>query len=305
MSAVCRKNLFLPVSETEPDRRNNMNSRTKTITTLATIVALMFITNLIDKMYSQWLVAINGASLAVCVLITTALISMLFDKTYLSFAGGTAFGLVSFIFSFIIISPLFQNPLISVVPRLLIGFVGYGAYKLAQIIAKGLLSLTEKIKLPLFVPITLAALDIAGLVLYCIFGARRGFVFFIVISVFVIAACLFAGLIIATIANKYKVNRHHLAEHFSLTMGTIFMVISNTAFTLLAMFLFSDNYESLTAVYAVMSIVNFIPELLITAAAAPFVILAVRRGLGLGVDGKPKQKKAIASENTAEHKEIK
>ena len=103
-----------------------MKNNTKTVTATAMLVALIIVANLIDKAYSQWLVAIGGASLAVCVLMATATLAFVFDKFYYAVIAGLAFGVVSFVFAFIFPSPLFQNPAVSIVPRLFIGIIGYG-----------------------------------------------------------------------------------------------------------------------------------------------------------------------------------
>ena len=88
----------------------------------------------------------------------------------LSFTAPAPSFCCSFIFAFIFPSPLFQNPLVSVAPRLFVGIVGYGAYRLAGLAAKGLAATAEKTRVPFSVSVILAALGAGGAAVYIIFA---------------------------------------------------------------------------------------------------------------------------------------
>ena len=267
-----------------------MKNNTKTITMVATMIALVAVATLIDKAYSVGLKAINGADLAVCTLVTVVLISVIFDKFYFAIIGGAAFGLISFIYSFVFVSPLFQNPLVSVAPRLFVGIISFGIYKIAQLIARYFTDFAKKIKLHFIVPIVFVSLTVVGFVLCCIFFETKGWQFFAVVVTMVLLLIIFIGLLFASIIRLYVEKEQYLCEWFSLMLGSALLVISNTMLVLPMMYFFGEKYESLAAVYMLMTIANFVPELLVASIAAPPVILRVRKALGLGVDGRPKKK---------------
>ena len=102
------------------------------VATLGIMAAVIVVATVLDKAYSLGLVAIGGASLAVCSLVSVTLSAMLYNKFPYAIAAGALFGVTSFVLAYIFPSPIFQNPLASVVPRLFIGIVGFGAYRLAS-----------------------------------------------------------------------------------------------------------------------------------------------------------------------------
>ena len=105
------------------------------VATLGIMAAVIVVATVLDKAYSLGLVAIGGASLAVCSLVSVTLSAMLYNKFPYAIAAGALFGVTSFVLAYIFPSPIFQNPLASVVPRLFIGIVGFGAYRLARLAA--------------------------------------------------------------------------------------------------------------------------------------------------------------------------
>lgn len=275
----------------------------KTVATLAIMAATVVVATFLDKAYSFGLVAIGGASLAVCALIAVVTFSLAHDKFYYAIASGAAFGLVSWVLAYIFPSPIFQNPLASLVPRLLIGITGYGAYKLAQIVGRGLMLLAKRLRLGIAIPVVLLSADVSGAVCFLALGNTQGWVYFLCLVAFVLGALLAVGLLLAVETAKAEDAERKL-EHFALSLGALFTVVANTALVLPMMMLLSDQYATLADVYAVLTLMNFLPELLITTLVAPAVIKGVRRGLRLGFDGKPKKKNknteiAVATETPA------
>lgn len=293
-----------------------MNNRTRNVAMLAVMAAVIAAATLIDKLYSFGLVFVGGASLAVCSLVAVVTCALLYNNIIYAAASGAIMGVVSLVMAFIFPSLIFQNPLVSVAPRLFVGIIGFGAYRLARIAARGYVSLASRIRLYVAVPIALLAADITGLVLFLVFGSSEGAVFFLGLCGFVLAFLLIAGFVPACIAAKKGVGERGM-EHFALGIGAAFTAISNTALVLPMMFLFGDQYSTLADVYAALTVINFLPELLVTTLLSPVVVLGVRRGLRLGTDGRPRVKaakapapasaalsgQAVAAENIKENKE--
>ncbi len=268
-----------------------MKISAKDIAMVSVMAAMTIVATLLDKAYSQGLVAVGGAALAVCELICVVMVSLLFNKLAYSIIGGALFGVASFVVAFIFPSPLFQNPLVSIVPRLFIGIIGFGAYKLAGLLSDAYIAFAKKTHLHVAVPVSVLALAIAGMVMFFVFSGAEGFAFFIGLSGFVLLLILIGGMIPAIIAANRKCNER-VIELFRLGVGAFFTVVANTSLVLPMMFLFGAQYQTLSDVYAILTVLNFLPELLITTIAAPVVIIGVRRGLRLGVDGKPRVKAA-------------
>ena len=274
-----------------------MKKSTQIVSTFAVMAALIVVANLLDKAYSFGLTALIGAALAVCALVTVTLSATLYDKWYYAVGAGLIFGLVSFALAYIFPSVLFRNPLISVLPRAFVGIIGYGAYKLAQPAVKGLSALAKKTRLHFAYPLAAVCLLAAGLVCFIVFaGDINSIAYFAVIWLIALVVIFFVAFTLACAAAGRGRTGERGREHVSLCIGAFFTVVSNTALVLPMMFLFGGSYGSLSEVYATLTLVNFLPELIITVALAPFIILGVRRGLRLGIDGKPRYKKQTASE---------
>ena len=167
-----------------------MNNRTRNVAMLAVMAAVIAAATLIDKLYSFGLVFVGGASLAVCSLVAVVTCALLYNNIIYAAASGAIMGVVSLVMAFIFPSLIFQNPIVSVAPRLFVGIIGFGAYRLARIVARGYVSLASRIRLHVAVPIALLAADITGLVLFLVFGSSEGAVFFLGLCGFVLAFLL-------------------------------------------------------------------------------------------------------------------
>lgn len=98
--------------------------------------ALIFVARFLDTFLSSYL----PITIAVITLTVAFTFCLLFDNFVVSIAGGLIFGLSSFIVSVIMptfSSPVMMNPLISVVPRIIVGITIFGAYKLFSMLFKG------------------------------------------------------------------------------------------------------------------------------------------------------------------------
>lgn len=258
---------------------------------VSVMAAMTIVATFLDKAYSQGLVAVGGAALAICELICVVMVSLLFNKFVYSAIGGLLFGVSSFIAAFIFPNVLFQNPLVSIVPRLFVGITGFGAYKLAKLLSDAYLAFVEKTKLNIAVPIAALTLAVVGMIMFFVFSGAEGLMFFLGLSGFVLLIILIGGMIPAVVAVSRKCDEK-VIELFRLGIGAFFTVVANTAFVLPMMFLVGEQYQTLSDVYAILTVMNFLPELLITTISSPIVIMGVRRGLRLGIDGKPRIKAA-------------
>lgn len=82
-----------------------------------------------------------------------------------------------------------------------------------------------------------------------------------------------------------------VAQYIALTLGAAVVALSNTVYTLTCLWIFAQG-DPLFVVFNVMFLTNVLPEMLVAAIATPAIVLGVRRGLRLGVDGKPRIKSA-------------
>ena len=99
------------------------NSSGKTIALLGVLFALVFVFLMIETyafsaLFGNFTPAALTLPLAAAISVT--------GKKWRMFVGGTLLGLSSFFLAIIISNVIFLNPLISVLPRLLIGVVAYG-----------------------------------------------------------------------------------------------------------------------------------------------------------------------------------
>ena len=278
-----------------------MKNSTRNITVLAVMLAVIVVATLIDKAYSQPLVFFGGAALAVCTLVATVTSALMFNKIPYAIAAGAMFGLTSFVLSFIFVNPVFQNLVVSLLPRVFVGIIGLLMYRVASVLSKLIVKFAEKTHLNYVASGIITAIIVAGMVCFLVFGQTEGFVFFLVLSLFVLLLIFAIGLILAVVAIKSrkagKTESAKTTEFFSIGVGAFFTVLANTMLVLPMMYLFSDKYETLVDIYAILTIANFLPELLITVILSPFVVTGVRRGLRLGIDGRPryKTKSVVAS----------
>ena len=100
-------------------------SVSKQIAFIGVMFALVFVVLTLETMVAKIFLFIPPAILSIPLAIS---LSMYADKSKM-FVGGTILGVCSFILSFIIGLAIFYNPLISILPRVIMGIVAYGVYK--------------------------------------------------------------------------------------------------------------------------------------------------------------------------------
>lgn len=101
----------------------------KQIAYLGLVSALMFVFLLIETYLLT--IAFGALTPAILTLPFAVALSLFLGKKSM-FLGGTIFGCCSFVLASIIANPVFINPLISILPRILIGVVGYFAFVLTK-----------------------------------------------------------------------------------------------------------------------------------------------------------------------------
>ena len=105
-----------------------MNSKSRTIAKFGIIAALVVVAIIIETAVSVGF-AISIAAVTITIVLVVCQTNDLKTAIFVT----TTFGMLSFLRSFIIASPtawLFQNPLVSVAPRIIIGFTCYYSLKL-------------------------------------------------------------------------------------------------------------------------------------------------------------------------------
>lgn len=102
--------------------------KSRRIAYIATFIALIFIALLLDTAVGSVL----PVKPAIFSLPTVFTFALMFGGLWYAVLGGTVFGLLSFARAFITGSIPFQNPLIAILPRIVIGFVIYGLYYLGR-----------------------------------------------------------------------------------------------------------------------------------------------------------------------------
>ncbi|MBQ7642883.1 MAG: hypothetical protein IJS67_03170 [Clostridia bacterium] len=98
-----------------------MNSKAKIIAYLGVMTALIFTVLMLETYVFIFVIKPSPAFLTIPIAIALCLKG----KKYDMFVGGTILGVTSFILSFIVGYTPFYNPLISVLPRVLIGVAAY------------------------------------------------------------------------------------------------------------------------------------------------------------------------------------
>lgn len=101
----------------------------KQIAYLGLVSALMFVFLLIETYLFR--IVFNDLTPAILTLPFAVALSLFLGKKSM-FLGGTIFGACSFVLASIIGNVVFINPLISILPRILIGVVGYFAFVLVK-----------------------------------------------------------------------------------------------------------------------------------------------------------------------------
>ncbi|MBQ7227017.1 MAG: hypothetical protein IJX05_01300 [Clostridia bacterium] len=87
-----------------------------------------------------------------------------------------------------------------------------------------------------------------------------------------------------------KIKNERIREYIALSFGGAFVALSNTIYTLTCMFLFAQG-DPLFVAFVGVFITNVLPELLCSIIVTPLLVLGVRRGLRLNVDGSERLKK--------------
>ena len=107
--------------------------KSRRIAYIATFIALIFVSLMLDTVVGSFL----PVKPAIFSLPTVFTFALMFGGLWYAVLGGAVFGLLSFARSFITGSLPFQNPLVSILPRVVLGFVIYGLYFLGKKIFSG------------------------------------------------------------------------------------------------------------------------------------------------------------------------
>lgn len=94
-----------------------------------------------------------------------------------------------------------------------------------------------------------------------------------------------------------KLKNRILSQTLAIVPATLIGLIANTILYMGALTLFTDAYASLVTALQAVAILNVLPEYLVSVLGVAPLVLGVRRGLKLGVDGN-NWKKAAADTNT-------
>lgn len=194
-----------------------MKSKSKNIAAFATLGALIAVSMWLDRLITFYL-PVSAAFITLSVTFSFGLIKNRFGYAA---AAGLIFGLSSWLLSLITGTEAFINPLISVLPRIIVGLVLFGVYKLMQII---LHKLSDK---------------------------KR--------------------------------------ETASIATASGFAAATNTALVVGALALFGKTYYTGDAL-KILLLVNALPELILSAAIVPIIVLSVRKSLCISVTLSPKIK---------------
>ena len=200
------------------------DNKTKNIALLAAMFAVIFASMLLDSAITF----IPGVSMAVCVLLVTFTFCVLYNSWDKGVLAGAFFGISSFLKEFIIPSKNIvfhaanKNPLVSVLPRVIMALVAFCVYKL-------MLNMTKNMK-----------------------DSKR-------------------------------------RQIICIDLSVLFGLLTNTVLYLLAVTVFKDAYGYTDGGFFIMVygalFKNIIPEYLISLLAVPTIVLGVRKGLKLGIDG--------------------
>ena len=198
----------------------------------ALMFAAIIVATLVDRVITLGL-PIAGATVE---LLVTFVLCFLFNSWLDGFLAFAFMGLSSFVLAFPFSKVSSQNPLISVVPRLVVGVVAFGVYRLV-------LWLTRKS------------------------DKQR--------------ACQVAAMCAATAVG----------------------LVTNTVLFLGALTLFTDMYGSLVLAIQSLVVINILPEYTLAFVGVAPIVLGVRRGLKLGIDGNnPKRGSGVTNTDSGTQK---
>lgn len=82
-----------------------------------------------------------------------------------------------------------------------------------------------------------------------------------------------------------KMQMRRLAQVIAMTVAIAVGLVSNTVLFLLPFSYLSEGGEGFVATIKALVFINILPEYLVSLLIAPHVVLGVRRGLKLGIDG--------------------
>lgn len=213
------------------------NSKAYAIAKYAIMFATIFVAIMLDRVISLGLPTATAA----CVLLVTFSFCFLDNRWQTGILACTLFGVASFLKEFIFPSsvgafPVYVWPVITVLPRVAMGVVAFGVYRLA-------LRFTRKF------------------------------------------------------TNRYRY------QTLCIGVAAFFGLLTNTVLFLSTLNLCKQtagmDYTSLLVTIKVVLFTNILPEYLISIILAPHIVLGVRRGLKLGIDGNNLNKLA-AQDDSAE-----
>lgn len=199
------------------------NSKAFKLARYAIMFATIFVAMMLDRVISLGL-PVSTAAVVILITFSFCFLDNSWASGLLSF---TLFGLASFIKEFIWPSsiaafPVYEWPLVTIVPRLASGAIAFGVYRLILLVSK-------------------------------------------------------------------KMNNKYARQTLAMTIAIFIGNVTNTVLFLSTLNLFKIindiDYTSLIVTIKAVVITNIIPEYLIAMILAPHVVLGVRRGLKLGIDG--------------------
>ncbi len=198
-------------------------SKAYRVAVYANMFATIFVAMMLDRLIGIGLPTATAA----CVLLVTFSFCYLENRWTSGVCACALFGLASFVKEFIFPSsvaafPVYIWPIITILPRIVMGFVAFAAYRV-------LLRCTTKLK------------------------------------------------------------RMRLRQVLCMSVATFFGLLTNTTLFLTTLNLCKQiagmDYSSLITTIKVVLYTNILPEYLISMILSPYVVLGVRRGLKLGIDG--------------------
>ena len=96
-----------------------------------------------------------------------------------------------------------------------------------------------------------------------------------------------------------RIKNEYLREYIALSFGGAFVALSNTVLTLTCLWLFAQG-DPLFMAFTAVFLTNILPELLIATIITPPLVLGVRRGMRLNVNGTERKKKQTEVEKEVE-----
>ncbi len=101
----------------------------------------------------------------------------------------------------------------------------------------------------------------------------------------ILAGCACFGVYRLMLLCVGRVRRRRVAQITAMTVAIAVGLVSNTVFFLLPFGYLSEGGEGFVAAIKAVVFLNILPEYLTSLLLAPWVVLGVRRGLKLGIDG--------------------